>query len=101
MIRHLDFTLGWFAHPIYIDGDYPEVMKQRLGPLLPTMPDYYKELLRGSSDFFGLNHYTTIYIANDPNNWPEGTYATYYKDGVPIGPRAESSTFDTQVVQFC
>lgn len=25
--RGMEWTLGWFANPIYINGDYPEVMK--------------------------------------------------------------------------
>lgn len=23
--RAMQFKLGWYAHPIYVDGDYPEV----------------------------------------------------------------------------
>jgi beta-glucosidase/6-phospho-beta-glucosidase/beta-galactosidase len=28
--RAMQFKLGWFAHPIYVNGDYPEEMKQRV-----------------------------------------------------------------------
>lgn len=24
----LDFDVGWFIHPIYVNGDYPDLMKQ-------------------------------------------------------------------------
>jgi len=29
--RGLQFGGGWFAHPIYVNGDYPEVMKTLIG----------------------------------------------------------------------
>lgn len=57
--RSLEFFLGWFADPIW-KGDYPEVMKQRLGHRLPSFTDDEKKMIKGSSDFFGLNHYTTM-----------------------------------------
>ena len=28
--RALQTFLGWFAHPVYVNGDYPEVMKQQV-----------------------------------------------------------------------
>lgn len=56
--RALEFYLGWFADPIYL-GDYPEVMKQRVAERLPKLTDDDKKLLQSSSDFFGLNHYST------------------------------------------
>lgn len=28
--RDLNFNLGWFAHPIYVNGDYPDVMKSNV-----------------------------------------------------------------------
>ncbi len=61
--RALEFFLGWFADPVY-KGDYPQVMRDRLGERLPTFTDTEKALLKGSSDFFGLNHYTTMYAAD-------------------------------------
>jgi beta-galactosidase len=62
--RALEFFLAWFADPIY-KGDYPAVMKERLGERLPTFSEEEKQLIKGTSDFFGLNHYTTMYAAHD------------------------------------
>jgi len=28
--RAVQFNIGWFAHPIYVNGDYPEVMKRTI-----------------------------------------------------------------------
>ena len=61
--RGLEFFLGWFADPIY-RGDYPEVMRQRVADRLPEFTAEDKALLSGSTDFFGLNHYTTLYAAD-------------------------------------
>ncbi len=64
--RALEFFLGWFADPIY-KGDYPRVMRERLGERLPRFTEKEKALLRNSADFFGLNHYTTMYAADASN----------------------------------
>ena len=63
--RSLEFFLGWFTDPLYF-GDYPQVMKDRVGDRLPIFTDEEKELVKGSSDFFGLNHYNTMYAAAVP-----------------------------------
>jgi len=60
--RALEFFLGWFADPIYL-GDYPECMKHSVGDRLPSITDEQRALIKGSSDFFGLNHYTTMFAA--------------------------------------
>lgn len=70
--RALEFFLGWFADPVY-KGDYPAVMKERLGDRLPSFTEAEKKSLKGSSDFFGLNHYTTMYASDATNNKEEGS----------------------------
>jgi beta-glucosidase len=60
--RALEFFLGWFADPIYL-GDYPTSMRERVKDRLPEFTDDQKQLIQGSTDFFGLNHYTTMYAA--------------------------------------
>ncbi|KAK7505054.1 hypothetical protein BaRGS_00003624 [Batillaria attramentaria] len=70
--RYLQFNLGAFAHPIYVDGDYPDALKKRLAERsqggksrLPEFTDAEKALVKGSADFFGLNYYTTRYVTTD------------------------------------
>lgn len=50
--------LGWFAEPIY-KGHYPASMKELLGTRLPEFTADEWEVVKGSSDFFGINNYTT------------------------------------------
>ena len=70
--RALEFFLAWFADPVY-KGDYPAVMKERLGKRLPAFTESEKELLKGSSDFFGLNHYTTMLASDATNSKEQGS----------------------------
>ena len=46
-------------------GDYPEVMKSRVGERLPKFSEAEKSVLRGSNDFFALNCYSSRYICED------------------------------------
>jgi len=59
--RSLEFFLGWFADPIFL-GDYPEVMKKNVGDRLPKMTEEDRTLIKGSADFFGLNHYSCALV---------------------------------------
>ncbi len=65
--RALEFFLGWFADPIY-KGDYPKVMRELVGDRLPQFTEEDRKLIKGSSDFFGLNHYTTMYASDAGTN---------------------------------
>ena len=46
----MDFAVGWFADPIYLDGEYPKSMQKKLGDRLPKFTPEEQELVRGSSD---------------------------------------------------
>lgn len=68
--RYMDFMLGWFAHPIFVNGDYPDRLKSQVElkkaecqptevAILPVFTEAEKLRIKGTADFFGLNHYTT------------------------------------------
>jgi beta-galactosidase len=78
--RSLEFFLGWFADPIYL-GNYPEVMRERVGARLPAFSTGEAELLRGSCDFFGLNHYTTM-LAGEAATGVGGAASPYGNSGI-------------------
>ena len=75
--RSLEFHLGWYADPVY-RGDYPAVIKERLGKRLPRFSAEEKKLLKGSSDFFGINHYRTRYAAQASG--PGSPLGSYFDD---------------------
>ncbi|XP_019725077.1 klotho isoform X1 [Hippocampus comes] len=56
----LEHVLGWFAGPLFGDGDYPACMKARLGARLPALGDEERRHLRGTADFFALSHGATL-----------------------------------------
>uniref|UniRef100_H2YTH9 beta-glucosidase n=1 Tax=Ciona savignyi TaxID=51511 RepID=H2YTH9_CIOSA len=75
-IRATDFRLGWFAHPIYLTGDYPEKMKtqvakKRTPSRLPVFTDAEKVEIAGTADFFAINGYTSRLVTyQDKSTWP-------------------------------
>ncbi|XP_069681392.1 myrosinase 1-like [Periplaneta americana] len=64
--------LGWFAEPIFGNGDFPEVMKKRVKDSstkqgfpwsrLPEFSPEERQLVKGTYDYFALNHYTTFLV---------------------------------------
>ena len=98
--RNLEFQAGWYADPIYF-GDYPESMKSRVGDRLPKFTSSQSARIKGSQDFYGLNHYTSKYVANKVNedipesqksySYDQGTaVSTYDESGIAIGEQAAS-----------
>ena len=62
--RALEFYLAWFADPLY-KGEYPKSMVENIGNRLPQFTEEDRKLIKGSCDYFGLNHYTTMLAEND------------------------------------
>lgn len=70
--RALQFQLGWFAHPIFKTGDYPDAMKWQVGnkselqglpgSRLAMFTNDDKAYIRGTADVFCINAYTTKVI---------------------------------------
>lgn len=65
-LRALLWKMGLFADPIFF-GDYPKEVKDRVSVRLPEFNETEKKVLKGSLDYFSLNHYTGSMIQNSPN----------------------------------
>ncbi|XP_065158983.1 myrosinase 1-like [Atheta coriaria] len=76
-IRYRQMYFGWFVHPIFSKaGDYPPIMRERIDRLskeqgfdysrLPKFTPEEVEMLHGSSDFLGFNHYNTYLVKSEP-----------------------------------
>ncbi|KAK7747110.1 hypothetical protein SLS62_009165 [Diatrype stigma] len=93
--RKIEFAISWFADPIYF-GKYPDSMRKQLGDRLPEFTPEELELVRGSNDFYGMNHYTADYVKHgDGNPAPEDflgdlTTHSYNKNGECIGKETQS-----------
>ena len=77
--RALEFFLAWFADPIY-RGEYPASMRKYVADRLPEFTEAERRLILGSSDFFGLNHYTTMYASQSGDQVQES--AVYGNGGL-------------------
>ncbi|XP_062288192.1 lactase/phlorizin hydrolase-like [Scomber scombrus] len=83
--RYLQFMLGWFAHPIFVDGDYPATLKTQIDQkkkecshsapaVLPVFTAEESQRIRGTADFFGLNHYTSRLVNNSNGGCTPGPH---------------------------
>jgi beta-glucosidase/6-phospho-beta-glucosidase/beta-galactosidase len=83
------------------DGDYPQVLKDTLGDILPTLTQDEKDLIKGSCDFFAIDPYTSYYaygiedfdacVSNSSApGFPECAGSTQTApNGFPAGPAAD------------
>ncbi|KIK67858.1 glycoside hydrolase family 1 protein [Collybiopsis luxurians FD-317 M1] len=85
----LDFAIGWFADPIYL-GHYPPYMREVLGSRLPEFSEEELLLVKGSSDFYGMNTYTTNLCRAGGDDEFQGLvdYTFTRPDGTQLGKQA-------------
>lgn len=93
--RAFAFDMSWSLDPL-IYGDYPSLMRKYLGDDLPKFSSEEAELVKGSVDFIGINHYSSLYavdcfhysadcLAQDNRPIRGFTTTTGRRDGIPIG----------------
>jgi len=100
--RAVEFFLGWFADPVF-EGDYPAAMRERLGDRLPHFSDAEQASLKGSADFFGLNHYSTVYATDAPAATASGSNSSVADDPAvrySSDPAWEKTAMDWNVVPW-
>jgi beta-glucosidase len=87
--RALDFAIGWFADPIYL-GYYPDSMRTTLGSRLPNFTPEEWKVVKGSSDFYGMNTYTTNLCKAGGEDVLQGyvEYTFTRPDGTQLGTQA-------------
>lgn len=85
----LDVAIGWFADPIYL-GHYPGYMKQMLRERLPEFTLEELKVVKGSSDFYGMNTYTTNLCRDGGDDEFQGLveYTFIRPDGTQLGTQA-------------
>ncbi|KAK8638288.1 hypothetical protein V6N13_136722 [Hibiscus sabdariffa] len=91
--RLLAFTGSWIFDPL-VFGDYPPEMRQYHRSELPRFSAEETEYVKGSIDFIGINHYSTLYAkdcihspcASGGDHFIRGfAYTTGERDGILIG----------------
>jgi len=94
--RAQEFWISWYADPVYLTGDYPACMREQLGDRLPKFTPEQSKLVLGSSDFYGMNTYTTN-LVKDRKEKPElddfkgnVEFTFTRQDGSQLGTQAQS-----------
>ncbi|KAF2454598.1 beta-glucosidase [Lineolata rhizophorae] len=93
--RKIEFAISWFGDPVYF-GKYPDSMRKQLGDRLPEFTEEEAALVKGSNDFYGMNHYCANYIKHkesepDPEDFTGNLEILMEnKAGESIGPETQS-----------
>ncbi|KAG8798749.1 Beta-glucosidase 1B [Serendipita sp. 398] len=92
----LDVAIGWYADPVYL-GFYPYHMKKMLGDRLPDFSPEEWALVKGSSDFYGMNTYTTNLAKAGGEDEFQGLvdYTFTRADGTELGTQAHCAWLQT------
>lgn len=48
--RKMEHSFGWFAHPIFVNGDYSQLLKsmsEKKNTTIPKFTDYESTLIKG------------------------------------------------------
>ncbi|XP_032351915.1 beta-klotho isoform X2 [Camelus ferus] len=74
--RFLQFEIAWFAEPLKT-GDYPLAMREYIAfknrqglsrSMLPQFTEEERKLVKGTADFYALNHFTTRFVMHKRQN---------------------------------
>ena len=106
--RCMEFMCARFSDPVYF-GDYPQVIKDTVPSLLKFTSEE-QSALKGSVDFFLINHYSTKYISHKKDsagetgmNLFDGTCSVQHteRDGKQIGPQVNLMCISTAYCKAC
>lgn len=98
-------NFGWYANAIFSkNGDYPSILRERVDQFseeegftrsrLPYFTQEEIEMIRGSHDFFGLNHYTSRVVTNDDGDQGRPSHEHDVGTRGEIDPKWEPSAAD-------
>lgn len=103
--RAWDFNEGWFADPVYKNGDYPASLKAHVATLNLSFTQEEQKFIKGSADIFAHDAYTSSFywapdagvvgcLANTSNTLYPGCFNTsnLNPDGWLIGAAADQYT---------
>lgn len=57
--RHAEFKIGIYSEPTYGSGDWPQVVKDTLGDIIPTLTAEDQKLIKSTGDVYYIDAYRT------------------------------------------